>query len=98
MKHAGNEKIIATVKACPSGAISIKTSQPPKMETENPENQGSKINIISNGPVRVLGPCFITLPDGTVVEKLNGVSFCRCGLSTTKPFCDGSHKSNGFAG
>lgn len=31
--------------------------------------------------------------------NLNGrtrISLCRCGQSTTKPFCDSSHKTNGF--
>jgi CDGSH-type Zn-finger protein len=24
------------------------------------------------------------------------VAFCRCGGSQNKPFCDGSHRTNGF--
>jgi CDGSH iron-sulfur domain-containing protein 3 len=34
----------------------------------------------------------IPLPEG------KNISLCRCGASSRKPFCDGSHKSNGFDG
>ena len=50
-----------------------------------------------NGPLRCEGPL--------VVEDLGGQRFiagltflCRCGGSGAKPFCDGSHKRNGFRG
>ncbi len=90
--------IESTVKACPSGALSLKTSvaaaEPVTLELP----PSSKVNILPNGPVRVTGPCLVTLADGTQVVKPNGVSFCRCGGSANKPFCDGSHKGNGFAG
>jgi CDGSH-type Zn-finger protein len=29
--------------------------------------------------------------DGTVYEVRNRVTLCRCGKSTNKPFCDGTH-------
>jgi len=95
--EAGEIKAIEdTVNACPSGAISLKTVQAPAPESDPGAVQMTQVKVFANGPVRVLGPCAITLADGTVVEKLNGISFCRCGRSANKPFCDSSHKTNGF--
>jgi CDGSH-type Zn-finger protein len=71
------------------------------MESSTPETptpEKSKVKVFENGPLRVFGPCEITLPDGSIVEKPNGISFCRCGKSTNLPFCDASHKTNGFVG
>lgn len=83
------------VRACPSGALSILSAQPvPDVLIQ----EKSKVKILPNGPVRVTGHCEVTLADGTVVEKPNGVSFCRCGGSANKPFCDGSHRTNGYLG
>lgn len=31
------------------------------------------------------------------VEAGKNYSWCACGLSSTQPFCDGSHKGTGFA-
>ncbi|HVQ54079.1 MAG TPA: CDGSH iron-sulfur domain-containing protein [Thermoanaerobaculia bacterium] len=56
------------------------------------------IKIIPNGPYRVTGPIAVTDPQGNVVtiEEGKGVSFCRCGASAKKPYCDGSHARVGF--
>jgi CDGSH-type Zn-finger protein len=51
-----------------------------------------------NGPLVVHGTLSVTLPDGTVVERPKVASFCRCGHSANKPFCDGSHARVGFVG
>ncbi len=71
------------------------------METSTPETplvEKSKVKVFENGPLRVFGPCEITMADGSIVEKPNGISFCRCGKSANLPFCDASHKTNGFVG
>jgi CDGSH-type Zn-finger protein len=54
--------------------------------------------IIKNGPVKVTGTFTIAGSDGKKLETANEVFLCRCGGSMTKPFCDGTHKKNGFAG
>ncbi|MDZ4749719.1 MAG: (4Fe-4S)-binding protein [Saprospiraceae bacterium] len=100
---ADSTALIETVNACPSGALSIKNStlKISTMESSTPEitiPEKSKVKVFENGPVRVLGHCEITLADGTVVEKPNGISFCRCGGSSNLPFCDASHRTNGFKG
>ena len=58
--------------------------------TENP----TIIEVITNGPLRVLGPLEVKLADGTIVNKPGPrTTFCRCGASANKPFCDGAHKA-----
>lgn len=33
-----------------------------------------------------------------MAEPGRRIALCRCGGSSTKPFCDGTHRSNGFTG
>ncbi len=35
--------------------------------------------------------------NGDAVTAVNGVALCRCGGSKNKPYCDGSHRDNGFS-
>jgi uncharacterized Fe-S cluster protein YjdI len=99
MENDTTANIINTVQACPSGAISIKTKRPPDLlSIQSASGEGIKVTIVTNGPAKFSGPCIVTNADGTTVEKPNGVSICRCGGSSNKPFCDGSHKTNGFIG
>jgi CDGSH-type Zn-finger protein len=58
-----------------------------------------KITISPNGSAKIEAERVeIHMPDGTVVIKEGKFSLCRCGASATKPFCDGTHKTNGFVG
>jgi CDGSH-type Zn-finger protein len=58
-----------------------------------------KIKLIPDGPLRVQTGTFeIELPNGTSLSKEAPFSFCRCGSSNTKPFCDGTHRTCGFKG
>jgi CDGSH-type Zn-finger protein len=57
-----------------------------------------KIRVSENGPYLVYGPIRIEDTDGTVYDtgEKKVVALCRCGGSTTKPFCDGTHSRKGF--
>jgi CDGSH-type Zn-finger protein len=50
-----------------------------------------------NGPLLVRGDVRIRTPDGAEVPRnRRTVALCRCGKSTIKPYCDGTHKLIGF--
>ncbi len=58
----------------------------------------TKIIVRNNGSLRVEGDIEIYDHDGAKYDLAGrtSLSFCRCGLSATKPFCDGTHKKNNF--
>lgn len=68
---------------------------PPPVSWEVEGLEAPALALKPNGPIRVLGPVRIELPDGATCEPLR-CSLCRCGHSETMPFCDGSHKEVGF--
>ena len=56
----------------------------------------TKVTVNSNGSLKLEGDFEIVDKTGTPYD-LGGravVSICRCGLSQSKPFCDGSHKGH----
>jgi len=58
----------------------------------------AKITINTNGSIRVEGDFTITDVDGNPfgLGGRSTVGLCRCGHSENKPFCDGSHRRQGF--
>ncbi len=56
------------------------------------------ITVRENGPYRITGPFQLIDADGTAYALPAGetVALCRCGRSSTKPFCDKSHRELGF--
>jgi CDGSH-type Zn-finger protein len=56
------------------------------------------ITVRPNGPLRVEGPIKLVNTDGQLLDLAGkpAVSLCRCGASTNKPFCDGTHSKIGF--
>ena len=63
------------------------------------------ITVKPNGPLVVQGLVPVMTRDGQVLPvppRKDGrpaevVVLCRCGGSGIKPFCDGTHKRNGFS-
>lgn len=58
-----------------------------------------KITIRPNGPYLAAGLIELVDGDGNPVEVPAGkpsIALCRCGASSNKPFCDGTHATIGF--
>lgn len=55
------------------------------------------IKIRDNGPYIVEGEFTLTDAAGNSVP-VKKAALCRCGGSTMKPFCDGTHSKIGFQG
>ena len=56
----------------------------------------TKITVNDNGSLRIEGDFEIADKTGALYG-LGGreiISICRCGLSSNKPFCDGSHRNH----
>jgi hypothetical protein len=49
-----------------------------------------------SGPIWARGGIVIESADGREYEVRNRVTLCRCGQSSNKPFCDGTHLECGF--
>ena len=55
------------------------------------------IKVRDNGPYVVEGEFRLTDAAGNEIP-VKKAALCRCGASTTKPFCDGTHSKIGFQG
>ena len=54
-----------------------------------------KITATKNGPYRVQGEVDIYYEDQRM-PVAGPILLCRCGASSMKPFCDGTHSEIGF--
>ncbi len=63
---------------------------------EPDEDEPVVIVCAKDGPLLVRGPLTVVASDGATAQGTKG-ALCRCGLSTTKPFCDGSHRESDFS-
>lgn len=57
-----------------------------------------KVVVRNNGPLRLEGDITIVDESGAPwgLAGRTAVSLCRCGQSSNKPFCDGTHGRVGF--
>jgi len=57
-----------------------------------------RIKILMNGPYIVEGERVIVVDWAGRAYRVESTRFalCRCGASTLKPFCDGTHSKVGF--
>ncbi len=50
------------------------------------------------GPLLANGPLTIQNAAKQIIANTTETAFCRCGASSNKPYCDGSHAAIGFQG
>ena len=93
---AETNRIIEQIKQCPSGALSYYMNNEEEKNTEiSAENI---VEIAPNGPLLVYGNLTVKDADGKTTQKNKVTAFCRCGASSNKPYCDGTHRKINFQG
>ena len=84
---AAMEKVIETIRKCPSGALSYALNGIEAV----PDSREPMVTVTKDGPYAVTGGVElvgVSFGDGASKEHY---TLCRCGQSKNKPFCDGSH-------
>jgi uncharacterized Fe-S cluster protein YjdI len=114
LQHESADRILEIVSHCPSGALKARRLSPgeqgrneegtdPRVggPVDSPTGGQAMMPVITaskNGPLLVEFACVVKDADGNVVREIQKGAFCRCGQSSTKPFCDGTHKKVNFQG
>ena len=87
-------RMMSMIERCPSGALSYSLEG----DGENLEpDLPVAIAITPDGALWVSGGIPVERSDGQPLEVRNRVTLCRCGGSSNKPLCDGTHKEIGFS-
>lgn len=84
---------------CPSGRLVVwdkSTGQPDEPTLKQSIGLVEDPVAGVSGPLWARGGIAIQSADGQTYEVRNRVTLCRCGASSNKPFCDGSHVPVGF--
>jgi CDGSH-type Zn-finger protein len=87
------QKAIEEAKDCPSGRLVTWDQDGKAIEPDFEQSIGLVEDTQAGkmGPIWVRGGIPIESADGKTYEIRNRVTLCRCGKSSNKPFCDGSH-------
>ena len=60
--------------------------------------RATEIACYPDGPLIVRGPVRLVDATGTRIPTRRAtIALCRCGRSRISPFCDGTHRTTGFA-
>jgi uncharacterized Fe-S cluster protein YjdI len=91
---ASADEVETAVARCPSGALRTRRVGIPSAPREGPP----EVRASENGPLLVSGGVRVLDAEGALLYEGEKAALCRCGGSSNKPFCDGTHKKNGFRG
>jgi CDGSH-type Zn-finger protein/uncharacterized Fe-S cluster protein YjdI len=76
----------------------VASGESPSQVFEALEMRDGPLNITpaENGPLIVSGNLEVVSGTGRTTNKVVKTALCRCGHSTNKPYCDGTHAKVGF--
>jgi uncharacterized Fe-S cluster protein YjdI len=98
-QHAQAALVAEVVSRCPSGALhALLTATGDagvQAEHERPQRP-TTVTPLPDGPLAIRGELTIVTPQGEQTELR--ATLCRCGSSSNKPFCDGTHARVGWRG
>ncbi len=96
---ATTEQIVSQIRQCPSGALSFfMNADVEKQGGVEPQiTAESIVEPMPNGPLLVYGNIVVKDAAGNETHKNKVTAFCRCGGSSNKPYCDGTHTKINFS-
>ena len=76
----------------------VATGEPATRASDPLDDRAGALHItpLTDGPLEVLGNLEICSGTGRTVARVQNVRLCRCGGSSSKPFCDGTHARISF--
>jgi uncharacterized Fe-S cluster protein YjdI len=84
--------VAEAVSRCPSGALQyIQPGEPD-------EAADAEVTFMAtpNGPYHARGALIVRDAEGGVLGRGTRFALCRCGGTANAPFCDNTHRANGF--
>lgn len=92
MEGGTTEEIIRQVDKCPSGALSYRLK-----DGQKEIQQSNVVETLPKGPLLVYGNITVKHAGSEETKETKVTAFCRCGASSNKPYCDGSHVQINFS-
>jgi uncharacterized Fe-S cluster protein YjdI len=86
---ASTQRIIEQINKCPSGALSYVMNN--DLDNVKETVAESIVEATPNGPLLVYGNITVKDRNGNTTQRNKVTAFCRCGHSSNKPYCDGTH-------
>jgi len=76
----------------------VASGEPATIESEPLQSRDGTLRVmpVTDGPLQVTGNLEICSGTGRTVSRTENARLCRCGGSSKKPFCDGTHTRIGF--
>ena len=75
------------------------TGEPASAESQPLAKRDGRVTVTAakNGPLLVKGNLEVVTGTGRTILRTQSTALCRCGGSSNKPYCDGTHNKIGFA-